>query len=334
MSSYICGDCGYTTPVKYNFSRHLAKKGPCVKKVNSTINDHFTKTPDGKWECKTCSKVISSNSKRHHFTVACRNGLTALNCRHCGLLCDNRFVKARHQRGCVKNPKTPRNNNNNTAELSIKHKTPHITTFQNITNINITNNISFHFGKEDLDYLIHNRNDPRIQHAFRNLFDTIDLVHFNEDHPENHTVRKSNKKSDLIEFRTNNNRWEPESCMTGIPKLRHNLESRLNTTFAHCEPLFNQRSFKDILYYKSKRGSVSENTILCKYTGNTLADLANIDCTNECLHLTTNFKNTVSPNVQMNPSAIAYLRTQINSVREKYGFETLGMRDVAQLIIT
>jgi hypothetical protein len=41
------------------------------------------------------------------------------------------------------------------------------------------------FGKEHMGYLLDNESEPRMRLALKFLMGTIDLVHFNKDHPEN-----------------------------------------------------------------------------------------------------------------------------------------------------
>jgi len=340
---YTCEHCEYSTQIKYNYTRHLNKKVKCCKKVAiianicPEYNESFIKIADGRWKCVTCTKSISTNSKKHHFNVACRRGLSVLHCMYCNFLCDNRFSKSRHQKRCKLDPQQSSEPQARSSGLTVPANTTiNINNIENVIqtqniNINITNNIAIHFGTEELDYLLENKGDPRIQHAFRNLLDTIDLVHFNQDHPDNHTVRKLNKKSDLIEFKTNN-RWEPESCTTGLPKLKHNLESRLKTKFENSDDLMSGNKLKELLYHKSKRGCISVNDILDKYSEDTLESLDKLKCLDECVKITEHFKKTVSQNIQKTQSAVIYLKNQLNCVRTNYNIELLTNKDIIHLL--
>ena len=135
-----------------------------------------------------------------------------------------------------------------------------------INNNNFNNTIVFNgFGREDVSYLTSNiGTDNRIKTIRKNITDTMDLVHFNADHPENQTVRKLNKKSDLIEFRTPDNTWEYESEKTGLKKLQLNLEQQFRTKFDDVDD-FNRSALSEILYHKTQRGGIPEDDILSKY---------------------------------------------------------------------
>lgn len=68
------------------------------------------------------------------------------------------------------------------------------------------------FGNEDLSYIEDRKEvDERYAPALACFSDTMDLTFFNSDHPENQTVRKSNKKSDLIELRVNQDDYRIQS---------------------------------------------------------------------------------------------------------------------------
>ena len=320
---YLCEDCGYSTDIKCNYTRHKNKKVRCdvPRTTRSTSSNSlpmraaFTRVGDtSRWECNECHKVVSKYSKRRHFETTCRRGLSILQCEYCHVLFETSNQKSRHKRKCTYNPSLSVHPGNENDRRPFGQG--NIGTFVNgdqhntITNIN---NIVINFGNEDIGYLLENSVDPRVKIALNNLVDMIDIVHFNMDHPENQTIRKLNKKSDLIEFKQNN-KWEHESCTTGIPKLRHNLESKLKTKFDDTDDLMVGPKLKELLYHKSKRGDISEEDILNKYTGESLQ----LKCLQECESVRANFLQTISQNMQNTPCVIKYLDNLLDKVREKY----------------
>ena len=205
-----------------------------------------------------------------------------------------------------------------------------------VNNINITNvvnnnviqqhnNITIQFGNENVSHLLEDQS-PEIQRAIRSIVDSIDLVHFNKDNPENHTVRKLNKKSNMMEFKTGDDRWEHECCKTGIPKLRHNLKERLNVLFDD-NTRFTDPDIRELLYYKSIRGCVDASEILSKYEHTRPDDLV---CQNECDNIKWEFFRTVSPNIQTMPCVVQDLQRQLNVVREKHKQPIMSMNDVVR----
>lgn len=198
----------------------------------NTFKDNFTKTDDKKWKCVQCEKIMSTNAKRHHFEVACRKGLTILQCKYCEKVCAHRFVKSKHQKICKKNP----------LNMPVPPPQPK-------------------FGRENVDYLLNDEVDPRYENVKCSVKDCLDLAHFNKDHPENQTVRKLNKKSDLMEFQSESG-WEPEICATGIPRMLNNLETKLKTKF---EDKLSNSALRELLYHNTKRGALGETVILARY---------------------------------------------------------------------
>lgn len=207
----------------------------------------------------------------------------------------------------------------------------------NINNIdnsvnNITTNNHFNvFGKEELGYILENmETDPRIRQCFKSLVDTIELVHFNKDHPENQTVRKLNKKSNTIEFRTGQDRWEHECCKTGIPKLRHNLKEHLKVTFDD-NTRFTDPDLRELLYYKSIRGCVDVSDILNKHE---TKDANWIQCRDKCDDIKNEFFKTVSPAIQRMPCVVQDLQRQLNDIRCKHRQIALSMNEVIEYAFT
>lgn len=94
-----------------------------------------------------------------------------------------------------------------------------------------------------------------------------DLYFFNRDYPQNQTVRKTNKKSNVIEFR-DGDQWIPEPSRTGVPRLVNSLSKYTRDIFdVNLQDFsgWSLSSAQDILYYKTKRGDVPDDQILKEY---------------------------------------------------------------------
>jgi hypothetical protein len=269
------------------------------------------------------------NYDKHKETC---KGVPLSQCRFCPKTFLTRSGKSKHQKKC--NEKTQIVT---ITEPSQQQQEPCLINNGNIT-INITNNIvqnniTLNFGQENVSYLLENQT-PEVQRALRSLVDSLDVVHFNKDHPENHTVRKLNKKSNLMEFKTADDRWEHECCRTGIPKLRHNLKEQLKMTFDDNTQITDP-DLRELLYHKSLRGLIDENSILSKYHLNaSMVDTVAIRCEDECDDIKAEFFRTVSPNIQKMPCVVQDLQRQLNEVRNKYKQTLWSMDTVVDYAFT
>tara|TARA_Y100000389_G_scaffold200182_1_gene240058 strand:+ start:477 stop:1187 length:711 start_codon:yes stop_codon:yes gene_type:complete len=219
------------------------------------------------------------------------------------------------------------NNNNNT--------TNNIT--NNITNTTTNNNHFNVFGKEELGYILENmETDPRIRECLKSLVDTIELVHFNRDHPENHTVRKLNKKSELVEFRVmdntnpNNERWVQESCVTCIPKMKRNLEINLNTRFCDVP---SPTIFKELMYHKSKQSTFASTECLLLEHGNEPHDSKVQEMNKRLYYIREDYLKNTSPILFGNYSGLLELKHKWNDVLIEYGEEPIGIKTVANIVL-
>ena len=67
----------------------------------------------------------------------------------------------------------------------------------------------------------------------------IDNKYFNEDHPENHTVRMRSMKNKMVEI-SKNNKWVPESLnLTTDRMINHSGNEIICTKFKDIEPTVN-----------------------------------------------------------------------------------------------
>ena len=193
----------------------------------------------------------------------------------------------------------------------------------NCHSITINNNYNV-FGKEELGYLLQNvETDERIKKALANLVHTIELVHFNTECPENQTVRKTNKKSNLIEFRTAEDTWVYESCDTGIPKLQEQLEYNLNTKFINTPK---HSEIREIMYMNTKRGLVDQDAILVPYESKeqTLEEICRRECDTVVSEWETEYP---CKKARKMPIARKFITKSINEVRSKYDLPFYKMTD-------
>jgi len=336
---FVCAQCGYSTDVKCNYIKHLNRKSKCVSTIDTqydiqTITEtSYRMIDETHVQCNQCLKELTKSNFARHLKTC--KGVPKNTCMYCKRLFNTPSVLCRHKKTCKMNPVNmpppppppqpePSSEQYNVQNNYINNNT------NNQNNLNVTNNFNFNFGEENVKYIL-DHEDPRYASASKSLKDTVDLVHFNENHPENQTVRKLNKKSDLMEFRTKTasgeDRWEQHDCSTGIPRLRSNLETKLNTKFEDDEAISNP-TLKELLYHKSKRGNVPEEDILMNY--NDLEQVNQRRCKEACDMIIQNFLKNTLVNIQKTPCVVRCLQQDINETRRTYGQPELTLGEVAR----
>jgi uncharacterized C2H2 Zn-finger protein len=154
---------------------------------------------DKKYKCEKCSKsYLTSKSYNNHIKDC--NGLNILTCPKCMFTFADRSGKSKHIK----------KNNCKPKSIAFANEKPNITnnTTNNITNNNITNNITNNyyitnnFEKERLDYITKEIIYEKCLQACFPILKLIELIHFNNDYPENQNIRYDNKKK-LINIKRN-----------------------------------------------------------------------------------------------------------------------------------
>jgi hypothetical protein len=214
------------------------------------------------FDCLLCGKVLSTKHNLNLHTSKCIGVPSALECKKCFSLFNNKATKSNHLKKCyavqpplghylvVKNETNIFNNNiNNIGNIT-----------NNITNI--TNNITNIYGKtgakskkreeesdedeeeeEDDDYKYTNENKNMRINNFGNetycyipeeqlnkfalnlnVKGFIEQKHFNKDHPENHNIKRSNSKYYKI---LKDNKWKLETKNEIMGQIFNNSRSQL-----------------------------------------------------------------------------------------------------------
>ena len=117
--------------------------------------------------------------------------------------------------------------------------------------------------KKHQDLVFQEKNADDLLHVL------LDLVYFNTDIPQNHTIRKINKKSDMIEIR-DNDLWNPiptntavHTILTPICELAQGITDDANITYPTRQ--YTKQDFNEILYSKTHRGYLNMERILQPY---------------------------------------------------------------------
>lgn len=216
---HICPNCRYTTDCKSNLNRHLKKKTPCGVVIK------YIESGNNMVQCKDCLDTSTKDEFLYHLNKC--KGVPANACEFCNKLLRSRQSKCNHRKTCKARNETIKSS-------SSKNNTSNI---YNIYNFYETNNYQqvIMFGNEDFRYLREKQAvDERYREVIKSFPSMLDLLYFNADHEENHTVRKRTKKSNMIEFRHGDS-WVGEGAETAIPKLLAQMQQKIAEAFGDAD---------------------------------------------------------------------------------------------------
>lgn len=178
--SYNCNRCGYSTKKKGNLIIHLNRQTICEPSIEDiSINTLIEKLTDRKlnektYKCSKCTKPFNTPQGRFNHEKICKVTKEEVKTETIPVIENN--IKGDHN--------TVNNNSHNTVNITIS---PQI-------KLNA-------FGAEDISYIV---NDPQfIAKCLRNykegIPELIHAKHLHPEHPENHNIKKPNKKDNFIQ---------------------------------------------------------------------------------------------------------------------------------------
>ena len=279
---FQCEQCPYNTKIKCNFIRHTktCKKHP-VPPENITQNNNVSPQNNNVVpqnnnvapqnnnvrganifvvRCCKCSKPFAriDNLRRHELNC---DGVHSLQCKTCLKMFTSQQGKYQHNKNVNCKPPTTidqspymiiHNNDNRVDNSTNNHITNNIT-----MNTNIVLNVH---GKENYDALL-DMIRTKYPQAFVTMVEEGDtasllkLVHFNNDFPENQTIRKPAKKDVSAEVHMGEGRWEKRPTQEVIETFRGQTSKHLCEsleTNIHPHEKHNDMYLKEILYEQSK----------------------------------------------------------------------------------
>ncbi len=198
-SEYTCQRCGYHTERKGDLKKHLMKKVTCAPIYEdilpSVLLDNLHNLASKSHVCEYCNKGFATPQSKCVHKKRCTARLE--------IATDQKIQQLEKQ----------------IQELQTQMKTTgtSVTHINNGTVNNTVNNIHINaFGKEDTSYLTgHPRfNDfmiKCIRGKVEGICEFLVKKHFNPDHPENHNIKKLNKKDEFIEC-YDGARWKLRFC--------------------------------------------------------------------------------------------------------------------------
>ena len=246
---FSCKRCGYSTNIKCDFKKHLLRKKQCKSELSNieiTIlhSDFFVikeKSKENKHVCEFCSKSFSLPSGKCVHKKKCQSKLLYEKKQlqiaedleeQKEQLEEQKEINKQLQEELKEAKKSGKTTNNKTTN----NNTTNNNTNNNTNNINIQINM---FGKENIEFLVNEPNYKNFMTRCLRNTDTgyiqlIDKIYFNQKHPENMNIKKSNKKDDYIKC-YNGTAWKLMYSSHAIEIIMDQLNSAFLVFFEWIE---------------------------------------------------------------------------------------------------
>ena len=204
VSIYKCSKCNKEFKFKSILDKHINRKTPCDKIVNTNCNDNIEIYRQYNIINSKINKLTKKSSKNKcefcNSTLANRSNLLKHidnNCKEKKILIIERD-KLKFAYDLLKQNKNIIITTQNKSQIiNNTNNTNNITNNINITNNNLTLQIN-PFGKEDLSHITLEDYKKCLEQRFPGLFEYIKLVHLNKDVPQNHNILLTNQRSKFI----------------------------------------------------------------------------------------------------------------------------------------
>jgi hypothetical protein len=201
MPYYNCGICNYNTKLRTDYKRHLATK----KHKSIVINPH-DKIEKHKSTLINTSNPLNFHSTDPQFHSSDPPKVTkAICCKYCRTKYTRNDNLKRHlDKGCkekniINNENAKLNDIIELQKLKIKDLVKNCKTI-NSNNIQI-NNINMNiFGKENLSMVTDDVKKEMIKGPFKMMPKLLEMIYFNKNFPENHTMKMVNKNKDIMKI--------------------------------------------------------------------------------------------------------------------------------------
>jgi uncharacterized C2H2 Zn-finger protein len=236
---YICNKCNQSFLYKSHYLRHLQSKFSCnghdkLITIDNTIQNIELK----KYQCNNCSKwYTTKKALTRHLNEFCK--LSENNKNNTTTDVINNLKKEIENKDKIIN-----NINNGTVNNTINNGTVNNT----INNTNITINA---YGKEDLSHIT--------DKDYKNIFNKcnsaipmlIELIHYNEEKPENTNVYISNMKSQYA-YVYDGKKWILKNKSELIDDIYDNKCIILLEKYDDLKNILNDKTIKNFEHFKNK----------------------------------------------------------------------------------
>ena len=242
---FACKRCGYYTNNKCDLKKHLYRKTQCKPELSEL--DVFILHPEfivkeeteKKFICEYCLKAYTFSSGKSIHKKTCPEKIQQTEkiqeLEEQKKELEKKLEESEKKSGKGKTIKTINNNNNNSNNTTINN---------NIIKLNV-------FGKENLDFLV---NEPTFKKfMIRCLTNTdngyiqlMDKIYFNEAHPENQNIKKTNSKDDFIKC-FNGSTWDVMYSDSALEIIMDRISSAFYIFFDWIDENEEEKVKSDIL---------------------------------------------------------------------------------------
>lgn len=203
-SKYYCYLCNYQAKRSCDFKRHLkTKKHEKKSKDEGVKNTKSVLFPPKSTKIHQAPPKSTKKSKQ----------VKELKCAFCDKIFGRSDSLKRHENSRCKGKIVIENQNKHIEELKkqVELLMDKVSNTQNINNTitnNITQNIQLNnYGAEDLSHISNNIKTDLLKIPYLMIPKLIEIVHFNQDKPENKNIMIVNKKDKFIKI-FKNGKWE------------------------------------------------------------------------------------------------------------------------------
>ena len=224
-----CKHCIYTTKNKYNFAKHLLTKKHIANAEDERIQQELKLQH---CICNQCNKSFSSKQWLVNHVKCCKKVSSSLQCFKCHKTFNTRSTRYKHEVKCPSSNLTLYDKNNDRIPINSIGNNNTINNTINNDNSKTINIIVNNFGSEKFEYFMTSPEfiefmNKCIENKADGICNLIVKKHFDPEHPENHNIRKLNKKDNFLEI-FKNNKWSTRDYKSGLDHITIPLETTFN----------------------------------------------------------------------------------------------------------
>jgi hypothetical protein len=283
MPKYTCTRCGYDTPLKSNFVKHLNRKTVCppilqdvsmgiILKHNglpmsTLVNPMSTLPAEITYDCDYCDATFKHRQTRSkHMKFHCKVKKNAeYKYKYDNLkeqmdqllekllMCDESLALTNSTDNKITNTHDQSRNSHNTnidnrIDNHIDNRTNNSVnnTQNNTQNLQINN-----YGEENTSFITKDKLKEILSNPYDSLSSIVNETHFNDDHPENNNLRIPNKKQPFIEVFKNNS-WSLVGQYRFLCKMMEEQRDNLNDAFHNVKEELDAETRQRYLDYREQ----------------------------------------------------------------------------------